>query len=57
MGRRLLVFTDWWRINPNYIKYLRAILPFLCKIQVKNSTQNIVQQKQINKIKPMGPTR
>jgi predicted nucleotidyltransferase component of viral defense system len=24
---------------------------------LKNSTQNIVQQKQINKIKPMGPTR
>jgi hypothetical protein len=30
------VFTDWWRINPNYIKYLRAILPFLCKIQAKD---------------------
>jgi hypothetical protein len=35
MGRRLLVFTDWWRGNLNYIKYLRAILPFLCKIQAK----------------------
>jgi adenine-specific DNA-methyltransferase len=45
MGRRLLVFTDWWCGNPNYIKHLRAILPFLCKIQANINLEKIPKEK------------
>jgi hypothetical protein len=42
MGRGLLVFTDWWLGNLNYIKHLHQILPFLCKIQDRGGMKKIV---------------